>query len=300
MRPGNRAVVHHILVFDRKRGGAFARDFEGGVQGYLAGYVPGLRTAEYPDGMAKRIEAGSTLIFQVHYTPIGTEQFDLSDIGFLWADPEAIEREVRTVSVAQRRLNIPPHDDDYRTQSTSRRPLEDALVLSFMPHMHLRGKAFRYDAILPDGERRTLLDIPAYDFNWQTAYRLAEPLALPNGTRIAAEAAFDNSEENLANPDPTATVRWGDQTWEEMMIGYFDVSVPLVDREAAAAEAAARRKEKVDALIARLDRNGDGEIDADETPTKYRFMVRMLDRDDSGAVDATELERVIDRLPLNR
>jgi hypothetical protein len=124
-------------------------------------------------------------------------------------------------------FEIPPHADNHPVDAASRRAPVDLLLLALMPHMHLRGKSFRYEARYPDGTSEILLDIPRYDFNWQTAYRLAAPKSLPAGTRIQCQAHFDNSEDNLANPDPDRTVRWGDQTWDEMMIGYFDVAVPI-------------------------------------------------------------------------
>ncbi|MCA9067119.1 MAG: hypothetical protein KDA96_28860, partial [Planctomycetaceae bacterium] len=183
--------------------------------------------------MAKRIPAGSELIFQMHYTPIGTEQFDQSKVGFVFADEDEVKYEVRTTSAAQRRLSIPPGDEDYRVEATTRASPVEVRLLGMMPHMHLRGKSFRYEARFPDGKTEVLLDIPAYDFNWQTGYRLAEPLLLPAGTRMHCEASYDNSADNLSNPDSTATVTWGDQTWDEMMIGYFDIAVSRELTEAA-------------------------------------------------------------------
>ncbi len=223
VQPGNRAVVHHVLVFAVKPGGGMDA-LEGGVQGFLAAYVPGLRAQPYPEGMAKRIPAGSRLVFQIHYTPNGSKQTDMSRIGFNFVEESKIKFEVRTTSASGRPINIPPGADNHPVEGT-RSLANDSQILSFMPHMHLRGKAFMYEAILPGGKKETLLDVPNFDFNWQTSYRLTEPKVLPKGTRIHAVAHYDNSEQNLNNPDPTKTVRWGDQTWNEMMIGYFDVAV---------------------------------------------------------------------------
>ncbi|MFP6670417.1 MAG: redoxin domain-containing protein, partial [Pirellulaceae bacterium] len=206
--PGNRAVVHHILAFARAPGG---RSGSGGLDGFLVSYVPGLRARPFPEGMAKRIAAGSELIFQVHYTPIGSAQLDLSKIGLVFADPEKVKYEVKTTSAAQRSLRIPPGEENYRVTAVSRSSREEALLLGFMPHMHVRGKSFRYEAMARDGSREILIDVPKFDFNWQTSYRLTEPLKLAAGTRIHCIAHFDNSQFNLNNPDPTKTVRWGDQ-----------------------------------------------------------------------------------------
>ncbi|MCC6507891.1 MAG: redoxin domain-containing protein [Pirellulaceae bacterium] len=220
--PGNHRVVHHILVFVRAKG---SRGDLGGERGFLFGYVPGAVAQPYPSDAAKRIPANSELIFQIHYTPIGTPQVDQSRIGFIFADPDKIKREVMTTSAVQVRLNIPPQAADYAVEAMLPESLPDCELLGMAPHMHLRGKSFRYTAIQADKSRQILLDVPHYDFNWQTAYRLAEPLPLAAGSKIYCQAAFDNSAGNLNNPDPTARVRWGDQTTDEMMIGYFDIMV---------------------------------------------------------------------------
>lgn len=299
VRPGNRAVVHHILVFDKGPNG-FRRDFASGARGYLAGYVPGLRIDSYPVGMAKKIEAGSTIRFQIHYTPNGKEQTDLSDIGFVWADPETVTKEVKTVSVVQPAIHIPPGESDYRVSAYKVGALQNSEILCFMPHMHLRGKSYRYEARYPDGKSEILLDVPNFDFNWQTAYLLPAPMKVPDGTRIWAEAAFDNSAKNPSNPAPDEWVRWGDQTWEEMMIGYFDVAVPLDDKtEERPIDELLSKEEKAAFLLKRMDKNSDGVLVKEEIPQKYRFMVELLDYDKSGSVDLKELTKIADKVPLN-
>src|SRR5262249_15327974 len=150
-----------------------------------------------PKGMAKKITAGSRLIFQVHYTPNGTATTDVSKLGLVLADPKTITHEVRTTSAAARGLSIPPRKDNHKVEATARGASGDVLLLGMAPHMHVRGKAFKYEAVYPGGKREVLLDVPRYDFNWQTSYRLAEPKNLPDGTRIHATALFDNSEKNL-------------------------------------------------------------------------------------------------------
>ncbi len=223
IRPGNRSVVHHVLIFARPKG---SRRLMQGERGFLVGFVPGSRVRPFPTGMAKRVPANSELVFQVHYTPVGTEEQDLTSVGFVFADPESITHEVHTTSAVQVRLRIPPGEPDYRATAMLPEQLPECTLLSLSPHMHLRGKSFRFTLVLPDGTRQPQLNVPHYDFNWQTAYWLSEPRSLPAGTRVFCEAVFDNSEGNLNNPDPTRLVRWGDQTDDEMMIGYFDVVVP--------------------------------------------------------------------------
>lgn len=270
VRPGNRAVVHHVLVFAKTAAGG---DEGEGREGFLAAYVPGLRARPYPKGMAKKLPAGAKLVFQMHYTPIGTPQEDMSELGLLFADPEKIDFEVKTVSASQPRLSIPAGDGNFKvTAASSAAPIEVQL-LCMSPHMHLRGKAFRYEAVYDDGRRETLLDIPAYDFNWQTTYRLAEPLKLPPGAKLVCEAAFDNSSENPNNPDPSKTVKWGPQTWDEMMIGYFDIAFPIGTkasmkggRPGAGAAAGAIR----DRLVDSLDKNNDGKLTREEVPERFK------------------------------
>ena len=210
-RPGDRSVVHHVIIYvDDRKGG----------KDHLCGYAPGDMPSISPPGTAKLVKAGSDFWFEVHYTPNGRIKADRSAVGLIFAEGP-VEHRALTRPIAQHRFSIPPGADNYEVDSslTLARPIH---LLGFMPHMHLRGKDFKYTAVFPDGKSEVLLSVPAYDFAWQSAYRLAEPRALPKGTRIDCVAHFDNSPANPANPDPTKAVTWGDQTFEEMMIGYID------------------------------------------------------------------------------
>ena len=225
VKPGNRAVVHHLMVF------AVSKEFlsSGGftsLEGYTVGYVPGMRVTSFPPGMAKRIPAGSQLVFQVHYTTVGTRQLDLSQLGLQLVDPSKIQYEVVTGSAIKPSIVIPPRIARYRATADSVRIAHGSYLLSMTPHMHLRGASFNYRCVFPSGKIETLLEIPRYDSNWQTTYRLAEPLPMPVNCRIRCDAVFDNSEDNPNNPDCNRTVRWGLQEWDEMMVGYFDVAIP--------------------------------------------------------------------------
>lgn len=219
-RPGNRAVVHHLLLFyippDTKQISPEMPFFN-----VLGAYVPGLPTGVLPPGIARRIPAGSKLAFQLHYTPNGTEQVDQSSVGIVFTDAKNVKKSLEVGMALNFLFRIPAGAKNYGVEA-SHRFGEDMLLFTLQPHMHLRGKAFRFDAIYPDGQRETLLDVPRYDFNWQLTYALAEPKRLPEGTTLRCQAAFDNSADNLSNPNPQAVVTWGDQTWEEMMIGAFD------------------------------------------------------------------------------
>ena len=222
-RPGNSAVVHHILVFVEPPDGG-RRRIAGDADGQLCGYAPGDMPSVFPAGTAKKIPAGSRLRFQLHYTPNGRVQTDRSKVGLIFATTPPV-REAVTLGIANPRFLIPAGADSHPVQAEHRFDREVRL-LSFMPHMHLRGKAFRYTLHTPGLATEVLLDVPAYDFGWQTYYTLARPRTLPAGSRIVCDAVFDNSADNPANPDPTRSVTWGEQTWEEMMIGYVDVDLP--------------------------------------------------------------------------
>jgi peroxiredoxin len=221
-RPGNRAVVHHIIATVSAPGEKPRSRGDRG--GYLVGVAPGEEPLVLPPGMAKKIPKGANITFQMHYTPNGIEQKDRSSLGLIFCK-EPPKQLVRTASIAESRLAIPPGDGNYRAMSSAKYEKE-TVILSFMPHMHLRGKDFEYRVEYPDGKSEVVLSVPRYDFAWQMRYVLAEPLRLPAGSRVVCTAHFDNSTNNPNNPDPTRTVNWGPQTWDEMMIGWMQYYHP--------------------------------------------------------------------------
>jgi hypothetical protein len=240
IRPTFRPAVHHVVVFVREKGSSWLKEAQPGVpyvppsnqqfqntlgagNDVLTVYTPGMLPDVFAPGMAKLIPAGSDLVFQLHYTPNGKDGADQSRLGLVFAKEPPKER-VLTLATVDFRLTIPPGDANYA--SNARFPIfHNATLLSFFPHMHLRGKAFEYRVQYPSGEKETLLKVDNYDFNWQLSYRLSKPLRLEPGARIEGTAWYDNSANNKANPDPTATVKWGEQSYEEMMVGFFDVAV---------------------------------------------------------------------------
>ena len=259
-RPGDPSVVHHILTFIREPGNPWLRNLKPGVpfdareaareasqnqqdrqgrQGRqqggqqqaasfgdnVAGYAPGTVPTIMRPGQAKLIPAGSDIIFQVHYTSTGKATTDISKLGLVFAKGPVKER-VLSLAVTTANFAIPPGDPNY--QVAAKMTLQDdATLLNLLPHMHFRGKDFIYQVTYPSGESETLLAVPHYDFNWQLTYELAQPKLLPKGTVIDCVAHYDNSPNNKFNPDPTKEVHYGEQTWEEMMFGFFDVSVPM-------------------------------------------------------------------------
>ncbi len=220
--PTARGVVHHVIVRCIPKGKKVSF---GGAEDYWAAYVPGNGSHVYPTGFARKLPAGATLTFQIHYTPNGQATTDQLKIGLRFAKSPP-RHEMRTVGLANLRLDIPP--GAARHVETLVRPVPvDLPVTALMAHMHVRGAAFRFELLGADGSVETLLDLPRYDFNWQIRHDYAEPRVLPQGSRVRITAVFDNSAANPANPDPTRRVRWGEQTTDEMMIGYVEYYVPV-------------------------------------------------------------------------
>jgi peroxiredoxin/mono/diheme cytochrome c family protein len=297
VQPGNRAVVHHIIVYVHPDG-------KSGKEEFLTAYVPGARVRPARPGTAKKIPADSWFRFQVHYTPIGTPQTDLCRVGFLFADPKEITHQIITTEVANVRFELKPNTDNQIVTARSKASPVPIELLSLAPHMHLRGKSFKYELESPDGNKETLLDIPHYDFNWQGSYVFEKPLTVPAGARLFCTAVFDNSSKNLANPNPDETVRWGDQSWEEMMIGYFDIMIP---KPPADPNSSAARAEKIntaidaikpEAVVQSLDKNGDKLISKKEAQG-HPILEKAFSRVDANGdkqLNSEEIQAALDKL----
>ncbi|MBS1826374.1 MAG: thiol-disulfide isomerase [Acidobacteria bacterium] len=242
-RPGNRQTVHHIIAFVREPGSKWFADQKPGVafspktmasngqrQGgndeasreFLVGFAPGSPPEVLRPGTAKLLKAGSDLVLQMHYTATGKAGTDKSAIGLVFAK-DAVEKRVFTSAVTTNKFVIPAGASSHDVKA-SMTLQEDADLVSLLPHMHLRGKAFEYRAVYPTGETEVLLKVPAYRFDWQLWYEFASPKRIPKGTRLEVTGTFDNSANNRFNPDATKDVKWGEQSWEEMMMGFFDVA----------------------------------------------------------------------------
>jgi hypothetical protein len=240
VRPGNREVVHHVLVYyratpDLQRTPVFKQDpmvartpeeKSSGVQlsparrtglpprRLLATYAPGTAWQVAPEGTAFRLEAGGIIELQMHYTTKGDATSDRTKVGFVFAK-EPAAKELRPGQFINGSFTLPAGAADVEVKADAEF-LQDATVWGIFPHTHLRGKKWDYKLVLPDGTSKTILSVPKYDFNWQTYYMFKEPLQVPKGAKIVATAWYDNSSGNKSNPDPKTDVKWGDQTWEEM------------------------------------------------------------------------------------
>jgi hypothetical protein len=274
MRPGNRAAVHHVIVYtkppqpaapppppaagaapappaqrptpifsladgmeipDGQTGGrplppeqrapasAADRPRPRQLGPSIGGYVPGNSIRRYPEGTAMLLPAGFSLVFQMHYTPTGTATTDRTRIGLKFASSRPTVQ-LRSSSLVNGALRIPAGAGDHRVDAEMTVNGE-VLLYSLLPHTHVRGKAWKFDVVYPDGRREVVLSVPKYDFDWQHEYVFREPLRLTPGTKILASAWYDNSRANKSNPDPTKEVTWGDQTWEEMMFTQLTFSV---------------------------------------------------------------------------
>ena len=223
IHPGARAQVHHVIAFTQPAGSVPKPGGELGPTN-IGGITPNKPGLVFEPGVARLLRGNSDIVMQIHYTTNGTEAKDRTTIGVIYAKQPPTKMVAGGMAINPRFV-IPAGDGNAEVRATT--PLNrDTLVTGFTPHMHVRGKDMTYIAHYPDGTEETLLSVPKYDFNWQITYELAKPKLLPKGTKLEVIAHYDNSTGNKFNPDPTKDVRWGDQTWEEMMIGFFSTVQP--------------------------------------------------------------------------
>ena len=229
VQAGTPAVVHHALMFV-----IYPREYRHvqprarlGLSGYFASFLPGADAIPYPEDTGQFLPAGSTIVFQMHYSATGKEEVDFTRMGLHFHD-EAPARALTITGAHNNRFRIPPHAEDHPHRAWYEFE-EDVRLYGASPHMHFRGSRFRFDAHIPDGPVKTLLNVPYYEFDWQPMYHFAETLEIPAGTRVECTGAFDNSALNPYNPDPTTWVGFGEQSFQEMFIGYLMYSVPRDD-----------------------------------------------------------------------
>ncbi|HTI70594.1 MAG TPA: hypothetical protein VMF06_11550 [Candidatus Limnocylindria bacterium] len=220
IKPGNRRVVHHSLLFVGNTSELIAILNTGGLGGFFASYVPGLDPVTFPQGSGKRLKKGDYLVFQMHYTPIPQAVTDNTQVGFYFA-PAPPAKELKTGAAYTTDFTIPPNARTYPAGATISFP-KAATIYEMSPHMHLRGNRMRMEAFYPNGTSEIILNVPKYDFAWQTLYRLATPKQVPANTVVRVTGDFDNSPWNPFNPNPNAEVTFGEQTGDEMFIGYIN------------------------------------------------------------------------------
>lgn len=305
--PGNAAVVHHAIVFVRPPDDG---DFRG--VGWLSAYVPGQRAAVLPPGHARKVPAGAKLVFQMHYTPNGKAQEDVTRIGLQFVDPSSVTHEVFTVMGIDQDFEIPPRANPHLVNGQVHGYPASGRLLSVAPHMHLRGKSFELTAT-KQGGAEILLQVPHYDFNWQHEYLFAEPINLSDIESLKFTVGFDNSPQNPVNPDPTQRVTWGDQTWEEMAVVFLSVAEPmrgtgsegqdpngqnrprrlLSSDTSQTANQQDRIEEFVRDFFRRLDKDGNGEVLWKETPLAVRrFSFSEFDANGDQRISREEVQQV--------
>ncbi len=312
VRPGNRSVVHHSIVFIRPPDGTAPT----GV-GWLGAYVPGQRALKFKANRARFVPAGSRLVFQQHYTTTGKAEQDLTDVGIVYADEEEIDTELITVMAINQSFEIEPHEPSHRVTASLSGFGEGRNLISVSPHMHYRGKSFKAwinRAETGDSDqspRELMISVPRYDFNWQHAYQFSEKQSLDDVTSIEVEVEFDNSAANPFNPDPTAWVMWGDQTFEEMAVAFFDVERPRKSATTSPSNAnqstspdkltidslndkqRKRLDQFVDKYFERFDKDLDGQVVANELPRIKKFEPNRYDQNKDGSISPEELANAI-------
>lgn len=297
--PGNAACVHHAIVFIRPPDD---RDFNG--IGWLTAYVPGQRATQFPPGYARRVPAGSKFVFQMHYTPNGREQSDLTQIGINFIDAAAVTNEVFTLVGIDQEFEIPPRLANHPVHASVPWFPKDGELIAIMPHMHLRGKAFQLRSKAGNNES-ILLDVPHYDFNWQHTYEFTQPLPFQDVTALDFTATFDNSTANPFNPNPDEYVMWGDQTWEEMAVAFFEVARPRkqssideVPKDAAGKSISKTNDDApspaqiafADAYLKRFDANQDSMVSFLEVPRIVQdYSFYRMDQDGDRLITRDEL-----------
>ncbi|HEX4020364.1 MAG TPA: thiol-disulfide isomerase [Acidobacteriaceae bacterium] len=244
VRPTNRAVVHHIVAYVRAPGSTYFKgekkevffeqppvkatnkkvDTSALPSDFLVGYAPGQPAEIWKPGEAKLIKAGSDIVFELHYMPNGTATEDRAKLGLVFAK-EPPEERVMTLAATNGTFKIPPGDPNYGANA-SFDVLQNVTLLGLHPHMHERGKNMTYWVVYPDGKKVEILNVPHYNWRWQLWYNLEKPISLPKGSKIECTAHWDNSANNPQNPDPTKTITWGDQSFDEMMVCFFDLAFP--------------------------------------------------------------------------
>jgi hypothetical protein len=301
--PGDRAVVHHILIgYNAAAGAGAGGGRAGGIGGALGGisvfesslggYVPGTDVHAFPDDTGVLIEAGGSFVFQVHYTPAGKASKDVTRLGLYFYDkpPRQIMRNVVAINPV---ISIEPNAAAH--EESAYIPFDKpAIVYALFPHAHYRGSSSKFEIQYPDGRTELLLSVPKYDFNWQRDYIFAKPLEVPAGSKIIHTTVYDNSAQNPANPDPAKRVTFGEQSWEEMLYGgirfrWRDETADHVIHD--------QSLQRVQQLFGYMDRNRDDRLETAELPAMLQRFVgpqlTLLDQDGDGKLGIAEMSGLL-------
>ena len=302
VKPGNPEVVHHSIVFIRPPDGV---PFKG--VGWLSAFVPGQTMPPIDHSLARYVPAGSKFVFQQHYTPNGQQQRDNTSVGIIFADPAEVTHENFTLMGVDQQFEIPPQDPNFVVSVKLPYLPKNATLLSVAPHMHYRGKSFEMTTVDQSGVAETTLKVPNYDFNWQHSYLFEDPIDLSGLQEISYLATFDNSSDNPFNPNPNVSVTWGDQTFEEMAVAFFEVSQPrkqesskakssLESRPFRSPKNRAKQSDLVDDFFERFDRNSDGRIIRSEvTKAMKHFGFRSYDLNGDDQITREELLKYLSK-----
>ena len=292
-KPGSEAV-HHIVIFT-----STARESLGFGMGMLGGMGPGTDGTAFPEGYGRLLESESTIMFNMHYhkeAGPGTGMWDRSEIAFKFHD-KPVQHDVSWGAVGTMMFSIPPNAQNHLITASETFD-KDTLFLAVFPHTHLRGSASKYTAFYPDGTQEVLLDVPEYDFNWQTNYVFREPKFIPAGTRIEVSMWYDNDDARaeLAGIDPTRTVRWGQATTDEMMFGWIDYTdaepMDTSGAEVEVQQAVSGGGITAADVIKMMDTDGDGKIAKEEAPEGLQGSWAMVDTNKDGSIDLKEAELI--------
>lgn len=284
--PGDRSVVHHVLAGSVEGSEPPSRE-DSVMDNYIIGYAPGSESYVMPEGTGIYIAAGGFFTFQLHYTPTGKATVDQSKMGLYLSDtpPANFLRHQVVVNPA---ISIPPNTPEH--EEVAYYQFQDAAIIhTLFPHSHYRGRASTFEVLYPDGRLETVLSVPNYDFNWQRGYNPVEPIAVPAGARLIHRTVYDNSAQNLANPDPSKTIGWGLQSWDEMLYGAFSYSwvnettdKPIHDRQLSG----------VTQFIGFLDKDMDGKLSWRELPDRMKKRLiqgfSTVDTNGDGGLDIQE------------
>ncbi len=228
LRPLNKKVVHHSFMFvippkDYRdaQNNPMTNDWKSGA---FATFAPGVFGEINPEGVVRFIPAHSKLKFEIHYTPTGKEEIGGVEVGLYYTEPKVTDRHYRMEGIYNQWFRLPAGSSDWPVKA-SKTFENDVILYELMPHMHYRGKTMRYTLVTPDGETKKILSVPRFDFNWQRQYRLQEPIHIKAGSVMTVDGSFDNSAQNPYNPDPTLTIGFGEQTSDEMFIGYITYTI---------------------------------------------------------------------------